>query len=224
MLNLKEEIKEIVEIVALVPESLKVMCFEMLLKDALAKRHAPPKMPAHAPVPPAPEPKVQEAAKIPTEESSAESDSTSVPAPGVQPKVGGGSDITSSDLHMKTKRFMEKVGLTLEHINNVFYKEGGKFELLITDFGATSMAEGQVRIASMQALQHALVNGDFTTTVSAVREECKIRKCYDQNNFASNFKNNAEKFDFGEWSKEVTELRLSEDGKKALAEVIKKLS
>lgn len=223
MVDLKEEIKEIVEIVALVPESLKVMCFEMLLKDALAKRHAPSKAPVHAPAPPAPEPKVPKAV-APMEESDTESDSTSIPAPGVQPKVGGGSDITSSDLHMKTKKFMEKGGLTLEHINNVFYKEGDNFQLLITDFGATNMAEGQIRIASMQALQHALVDGDFRTAVSAVREECKIRKCYDQSNFAANFKKNADTFDFGEWSKEVTELRLSEDGKKALVEVIKKLS
>lgn len=224
MADLKEEIKEIIEIVALVPESLKVMCFEMLLKDALARRHAPPKPPVHPPVPPVPEPNAPKSAAAPTDESGTESDSTSIPAPGVQPKVGGGSDITLPDLHMKTKKFMEKGSLTLEHINNVFYKEGDKFELLITDFGATNMAEGQIRIASMQALKNALVDGEFTTTVSAVREECKIRKCYDQANFTANFKKNAGTFDFGEWSKDIADLRLSEDGKKALAEVIKKLS
>lgn len=224
MADLKEEIKEIIEIVAVVPEPLKVMCFEMLLKDALSKRHAPSGGTVPSPVSPTSEPKVPKGAAAATEEAGTESDSTSVPAPGVQPKVGGGSDITSSDLHMKTKKFMEKGGLTLEYINNVFYKEGGKFELLVTDFGATNMAEGQIRIASIQALQHALVDGDFKTTVSAVREECKIRKCYDQSNFTANFKKSADTFDFGEWSKDLTELRLSEGGKKSLAEVIKKLS
>jgi hypothetical protein len=224
MADLKEEIKEIIEIVALVPESLKVMCFEMLLKDALAKRHSPPKSPVHAPVPPAPEPKTPKGAAVPTAESDTESDSTSIPAPGVQPKVSGGTDITLADLHMKTKKFMEKGSLTLEHINNVFYKEGDKFELLITDLGATNMAEGQIRIASMQALKNALVDGEFTTTVNAVREECKIRKCYDQSNFTANFKKNVGTFDFGEWSKDIVELRLSEDGKKVLAEVVKTLS
>lgn len=224
MADLKEEIKEIIDIVALVPESLKVMCFEMLLKDVLAKRHAPPKSPAHAPSPTAPEPRASKPEPAAVDDLKADADSIVLPTPGAQPKVGGGSDITSSDLHMKTKRFMEKGGLTLEHINNVFYKEGGNFELLITDFGATNMAEGQIRIASIQALQHALASGDFTTTVSAVREECKIRKCYDISNFTANFKKNAETFDFGEWSKDMTELRLSEDGKKALAEVIKNLS
>jgi hypothetical protein len=222
--DLKEDVKEIVEIVALVPESLKVMCFEMLLRDVLAKRHAPPKAPAPPQAPPAPESKAPKAASAPADETPADDDSTSIPAPGVQPKVNGGSDITMTDLHMKTKKFMDKNGLNLEHINNVFYKEGDKIELLITDFGATTMAEGQIRIASMQALQQALVDGEFTTTVEAVREECKVRKCYDAANFTANFKNNAGTFDFGAWLRGVTDLRLSEDGKKALAEVVKTLS
>ena len=223
MADLKEEIKDIVEIVALVPEPLKAMCFEMLLKDALAKRHGSHKSPSPAPVPPAPEPKAAKAAPSPTPADDSTEPATTL-APGVQPKVNGGSDIAMSDLHMKTKKFMEKGGLTLEHINNVFYKEGENFELLVTDLGVTTMADGQIRIASMQALQRALSDGEFTTTVEAVREECKMRKCYDASNFTKNFKNSAEYFDFGEWTKDVTELRLSEEGKKALAEVVKKLS
>lgn len=223
-MSLKEQIKDIVDIVALVPEPLKVMCFEMLLKDALAKRHAPPNAQVLAPVSAALEQKTPKAAAPPADESDTESHSASLPATGVQPQVGGGSDIALSDLHMKTRRFIDKGGLTLEHINNVFYKEGGSYELLITDFGATTMAEGQIRIALMQALQNALVDGDFKTTVDAVRQECKLRKCHDQSNFAANFRNNAETFDFGEWSKEVTELRLSEDGKRTLVDLIKKLS
>jgi hypothetical protein len=222
--DLKEEVKEIVEIIALVPESLKVMCFEMLLKDVLAKRHAPPKAPAPPHALPAPESKVPKAPPASADEATAGADSTSIPAPGVQPKVNGGSDITMADLHMKTKKFMDKGGLTLEHINNVFYKEGDKIELLVTDFGATTMAEGQLRIASMQALQHALVEGEFKTTIQAVREECKVRKCYDAKNFTAIFKRNAGAFDFGEWSEDLTELGLSEDGKKTLAEVVKSLS
>lgn len=41
--SLREEVKEIVEIVALVPDEHKAMCFEMLLKEVLAKQHLPPK-------------------------------------------------------------------------------------------------------------------------------------------------------------------------------------
>ena len=148
MAELKEEIKDIVEIVSLVPESLKAMCFEMLLKDALAKRHGSHNSPSDAPVSPASEPKNEKATSSPTPVGDSTA-SAVAPAPGVQPKVNGGSDITFSDLHMKTKKFMEKCGLTLEHINNAFYKEGEKFELLVTDLGATTMAGGQIRIASI---------------------------------------------------------------------------
>lgn len=218
--SLKEEVKEIVEIVALVPDEHKAMCFEMLLKDALAKRHAPPKLAPHPP-PPAP-PSEAKASKSPAPADDAgDKDDQKAPTAGVQPTVNEGSDIVSADLHMKTRKFMSANSLTLENINNVFYKEGDEFELLITDFGATNMTEGQIRIAQMQALHHALVDGEFTTTVEAVRDECKMRKCYDQSNFTKNFRVNAPTFDFGEWSKDVTELRLSEEGKKSLAEVIK---
>lgn len=199
------------------------MCFEMLLKDALEKRHGSRKSLTHPSAPPAQEPKAEKGASSSTP-SGDSTESAVIPVPGAQPKVNGGSDITMSDLHMKVKRFLDKGGLTLEDINNVFYKEGDKFELLVTDFGATTMSGGQIRIACIQALQRALIDGEFATTVEAVREECKMRKCYDRPNFTTNFKNSAAHFDFGEWTKDVTELRLSEDGKKALAEVIKSLS
>ena len=53
--------------------------------------------------------------------------------------------------------------------------------------------------------------------------ECTQRKCYDQNNFSNNFNNNAPLFDFEKYSKSLTVLRLSEDGRKELSEVIKEL-
>lgn len=218
MTSLKEEVKEIVAIVALVPDEHKAMCFEMLLTDALAKRHSLSKSASHLPAP-----EVKTATNPGPADDGDNTDDQKVPAAGGQPKVNEGSDIVSADLHMKTRKFMSSNSLTLENINNVFYKEGDKFALLITDFGATNMTEGQIRIAQMQALHHALVDGEFTTTVEAVREECKMRKCYDSSNFTKNFRVNAGAFDFGEWSKDVTELRLSEEGKKSLAEVIKAL-
>ena len=224
MTNLEEEIREIVEIVALVPESLKVMCFEMLLKDALAKRHSSLKTPpSSAPAFQEVGPKTQKLATT-ADESGNEKEAAPTPAPGAQPKVNGGSDIVRSDIHVKTKRFMTNNDVTLEHINNVFYKEGESFELLITDFGAKNMADGQMRIAMLQALHQALTDGNFTATVETVREGCKMRKCLDATNFTANFKNNAGLFDFGEWLRGTTNVRLSEEGKKALAEVVKNLS
>ena len=122
---------------------------------------------------------------------------------------------------MKTRKFMEKGEVTLAHLNELFYKKDDVFESLSVDLKVTKMSEAQIRIALLQALHNSLASGDFQTTVEAVREECKARKTYDSTNFTANFKNAADFFDFGTWSREVTELRLSEAGKKELAAVVK---
>jgi hypothetical protein len=217
MSSLKEEVKEIVEIVALVPEAQKAMCFELLLKEALAKRHSPPKPEAQPPA---------HAQKDETPRSSAANlgDTPDLPPSGAQPKVNGGSDFAPSDLHMKTRKFMEKGEVTIAQMNELFYKEGDDFQSLSVDLKVSKMSEAQVRIALLQALHNSLGSGDFETTVEAVREECKARKTYDSANFTAIFKSAADLFDFGTWSKEVTTLRLSEAGKKELAEIVKLVS
>ena len=217
MANFKDEIKEIVEIVALVPESHKAMCFEMLLKEALANRRTPPSSLQALP-----------AAKLKAIEPIAPSadpiESAALSSNGVQPKVNNGSDIAISDLHMKTKKFLEKYEVTLAQLNELYYKNDEVFESLSVDLKVTKMSEGQIRIALLQALQNSLSSGNFQTTVEAVREECKARKTYDSTNFTAHFRNNAEVFDFGAWSSDLTELRLSETGKKELAIAVKLLS
>lgn len=217
MTSLKEEIKEIVDIVALVPEPQKAMCFELLLKEALASRRAPPSPPS---VPPASTRK----SAVPTPAAVASAAPADLPTNGVQPIVAEGADIAMSDLHMKTRKFLEKGEVTLGHLNELFYKEGEGFESLSVDLKVIKMSEAQVRIALLQSLQNSLSSGDFQTTVEAVREECKMRKTYDSANFTANFKSAADLFDFGTWSKDVTDLRLSEAGKKELAVVVKLIS
>jgi hypothetical protein len=224
MADLKEQIREIVEIVALVPESLKTMCFEMLLKDALSHRRSPASPP---PAPPASvAPPVALPAKKGTEPAldSSDADAGGTVRPAVQPKVAEGSDITLADIHMKARKFLEKGEVTLLQLNDLYYKDSGGFESLAIDLGVTKMSEAQTRIALLQALHNALADGDFQTTVEAVRDECKMRKSYDGANFTANIKNNAGYFDFGTWSKDVTALRLSEAGKKELATIIKSLT
>jgi hypothetical protein len=151
-------------------------------------------------------------------------DQPSAPAAGTQPQVNEGSDISMPDLHMKTKKFMEKGEVNVSQINELFYKQGDHFESLSVDLKVSKMSEAQIRIALLQALHNALATGDFETTVENVREECKARKTYDSANFATIFKNHADYFDFGTWSKEVTTLRLSETGKKELAATVKLVS
>ena len=211
MQSLEEEIKEIVETVALVPEAQKAICFEMLLKEALANRRASPSLP--------PAPTLRTTAPSPPAASPVAP--TDLPANGAQPKVNDGADIVSADLHMKTRKFLEKGEVTLDQLNELFYKEGEGFESLSVDLKVSKMSEAQIRIALLQALQNSLGRGDFETAVEAVREECKARKTYDSTNFTANFKNAADLFDFGAWSKDVTALRLSEAGKRELASVVK---
>jgi hypothetical protein len=220
-MDLKDQIKQIVEIIALVPERFQEQCFDLLLKDALASRpttltasarssSSPAAIPSGSPV----------QSQAPAEPGDEEQQALS----GRQPKVNAGSDISLADLHMKTRKFMERHAVTVDELNNLFYKEGDGYQTLYTDLGVTGVSEGQMRIALLQCLHHSLTDGEFVASVEAVREECKMRKCYDLNNFASNFKKNAGLFDFGEWSKEVSELRLSEEGRKTLATVVKTVS
>ena len=219
MAELKQQIKEIVEIVALVPEDFRTMCFEMLLKDAIALNRVAAEASLNLSTSKI-KPKTKDATPLADEQID---EDTSVP-PSVQPKVGEGTDITSADVHMKVRKFLEKSALTVANLNELFYKENEGFESLITDLGVTKMSEAQTRIALLQALHSALASGDFVTTIEDVREECKMRKSYDSPNFTTNFRNNSGLFDFGTWTKDVKELRLSEEGKKSLAAIVKSLS
>jgi hypothetical protein len=75
----------------------------------------------------------------------------------------------------------------------------------------------------LKALVNALSSGEFQANVEEIRSECQIRKCYDTNNWNNNFQNNASLFDFGKYTKDLKTVRLSEDGKKELAELIGEL-
>ena len=118
---------------------------------------------------------------------------------------------------------MEKYSVSLADLNNLLYKEGQQILPLYEDVKTTRMAEAQIRIALLLSLRNALTNGEFEATIDAVRTECRDRKCYDQGNFAANFRNNQSLFDFEKYTKEMAEVRLSENGRKELAQLIKEL-
>ena len=220
MADLKEQIKEIVEIVALVPDEFKTICFEMLLNEAIANGRLVAALSPPSPIAPV----HRSPSKDAISQAEDNIDESSSGDASVRPKVGEGTDIATSDIHMKVRKFLERGGLTTDNLNELFYKEDGGFESLITDLGVTKMSEAQTRISLIQALHNALASGEFVTTVEKVREECKMRKSYDGANFTANFKNNASLFDFGLWTKDTTELKLSELGKKELAVVVTALS
>ena len=124
---------------------------------------------------------------------------------------------------VKARRFLEKHALSIDHLNNLFYKEDGQVLPLYDDLKTTRMSEGQIRIVLLQALQNAVNAGDFTAQVEQVRQECTARKCYDTSNFTAHFRNNESLFDFDTYGRNTKTVKLSENGRKELAQVIKEL-
>jgi hypothetical protein len=202
--KLKDKVLEIAEIATECPENLQAICFELLLRHHLDSISPKPGKPA-----------VQEAAdpKLPAEEKKRT----------VEEWAPSQDDLAETDLHVKVRHFMKKYALSIEELSNLFYKENDEVRPLYEDLKTTRMAEGQIRIALLQALHSAISSGDFEAEVERVRAECKDRKCYDQNNFGQNFTNNAVLFDFDKYAKSIKAFKLSEDGRKELSAVAKEL-
>lgn len=205
--DLKERVLEIVSIVKECPENLQPLCFELLLRDYLEGRQRPPIAPPSpaSPPPPAEQPQAQDS--IAAGETST-----------------GQQDLKAGDLHVKVRKFMERHSITLDHLNQLFYKDGGEIKPLYEDLKTTRMAESQIRAALLHALLSAMRSGEFVADGEAVRAEVQQRKAYDKANFAANFKNNTTLFEGFESYVKANPLRLSEDGRKELAELIKELA
>jgi len=208
MPKLKETVDEFAEIAKSLPDNLQAICFELLLRHHLegGKRLAgEPKspIPETAPAPPGPLAAV----------------STTPPADtGARQE-----DLGSADLHVKARKFLEKHALSVDQLNNLFFKEDGQLKPLYEDLKTTRMSESQLRVTLLLALRSALTSGEFKTEVEAVREECMQRKCYDTGNFSANYNNNKVLFDFDKYTKDTKSVRLSEAGRKELADVIQEL-
>jgi hypothetical protein len=206
--DLKERVLEIVSIVKDCPERLQPLCFELLLRDYLEGRRRP------AAAQTAPTPATQEEQRQPAAQDVIAAGETST----------GQQDLKAGDLHVKARKFMERHSITLDHLNQLFYKEDGDIKPLYEDLKTTRMAESQVRAALLHALLAGMRNGEFIADGEAVRAEVQERKAYDKTNFAKNFKNSANLFEGFETYEKETPLRLSEDGRKELAELIKELA
>ena len=187
------------------PDNLQEKCFELLVAHYLDRR-----------------PLVGEAAPRPSERTPAPE--VEAPPREVPDLPRGQEDIARSDIHLKALKFLGRYSLTVEDVNQVFYKEGDKILPLYEDLKTTKSSECQIRIALMLAFRSALNNGEFVFNGETVRAECQTRKCYDQPNFATHFRRNAELFDgFEKYESSAPQVRLSEEGRKALAGLIKVL-
>ena len=203
--KLKQKIMEFVALAKDCPENLQEKCFELLLADYLQQLR--PKAPSVLGDARQAKPTGDEAKKE-----------------GEDKKTPKQEDIAETDLHVKARQFLKKCGLTVGHINQLFYKEEGKFLPLYDDLKTTKVSESQIRIALLHSLLSGMRTGDFEFDGESVREEAQVRKCYDRPNFAAHFKNSKELFEsFSKYSKTSPTIKLSADGKAKLADVIKDL-
>lgn len=196
--ELKKKIDEYVKIAKSCPENLQEKCFEILLSNYLCSMSA----------------------SVPNKKEMTLKDEKK----DIEQKKQEQGDIRETDLHVKGRKFMESYGVSLNEINQIFYKEGEDLKPLYEDLNTTKVTESQIRIALLHALKNGLKAGEFVFSGEEVRQECEVRKCYDAANFTSIFKKNADLFDkFAGYRKTNPQVRLSTEGKKKLAEFIKEL-
>lgn len=202
--ELESKILEFAELAQKCPERFQEKCFEVLLQQYLSGQTKPSQR--------------QQADQV------ADPDAEQVGDVETDVTSDGQEDIAAGDLHVKARRFLERSGISLEELNQIFYKEGSELLPLYDDLGTTRLAESQTRIALLQALRAGLPSGEFAFDGEEVRAEAQLRKCYDAGNFATNFKNNAALFDgFTKYDRKHPSIRLSERGRGELAQLIREL-
>ena len=197
--DLLAKVREFVAIAKECPQHLQEKCLEVLLADYLSSSRPP----AAATKPPA---------------------ATAHEAPEEEPSAPEQADIQETGLHIKARKFLMKYSVSIGDLNQILYKEGDQFLPLYEDLKTTRAAESQVRVGLLHALVSGLQTGEFQFDGEEVRKECQERKCYDRNNFAANFKNNASLFDgFSRYTARSPVIRLSHDGRQELAALIREL-
>ncbi len=205
--ELKKKILEIGNVIKGLPASVQEKAFEILLSHELAGTSTQ---------------KSKEAELTAKDQSGPENGNGSGAEATIQ--FRGGEDLTQQDLHLKAKKFLEKQSLSLDDLNELFYKEGDTIKPLFEDLKTTKSSESQIRLALLSALRNAIQDGEFEFSGEEVRQQCQFRKTYDATNFKANFRNNKKLFDkFENYDRDKPKIRLSEEGREALAKLIKDL-
>jgi len=203
--SLKEAITEFAEIAKSCPENLQERCFTLLLEDYLSSYD-------------------KKVIKDINKSDGSEGDSEAETNGKGQEDDPSQEDFSDKDLHVKARKFLKDYGLSIEHVNQLFYKEGASVEALYDDLKTTQMAESQIRVALLLALKNAISSGEFEFNGESVRDEVKMRKCYDLSNYSAHYKNNKTLFEaFEKYEKSSPVIKLSKSGKEELAKIIKEL-
>ena len=204
-LELKEEIKNIIEVVQQCPEKFQERCFEILLNQYITDYRG-------------------EKPEIKQQQIVGESKNIDV---GYTEESIQTDEIKQTDFHIKVQKFMSTNGISISDINNLYYKENDKLMPLYETLGSTKMSECQMRIALLTAFENSFSdpNGDMTFNGEVVRQRCQAMKCYDMPNFSTNFKKNSSFIDnFNDKYDKNANYSLSIEGKKELAKIISELA
>lgn len=209
-LELKEEIKDIIEIVQQCPEKFQERCFEILLNQYITDYRG-------------------EKSKIKGESKQHQivvEENKNVDVGYTEESIQT-DEIKQTDFHIKVQRFMGTNGISISDINNLYYKDNDKLMPLYETLGSTKMNECQMRIALLTAFENSFSdsNGDMTFNGEVVRQRCQAMKCYDMPNFSTNFKKNSSFIDnFNDKYDKNANYSLSIEGKKELAKIISELA
>lgn len=196
--NLKNEIENIIEIVNKCPEPLQEKCFEILLNSYLKTNQTieEPSKIVNTPVNQIKDEKITKKENDISEE-----------------------EIKESHFHLVIRRLLTSNSITMKDINNLYYIENEKLKPLYDCLNAQKMSDSQIRIALLTAFENGYSDNVLEFNIQEVRERCKTFKCYDGTNFMAIFKRNKELFDNIE-EKDVTDIKLSNEGRKKMVETL----
>lgn len=198
--ELKQEIQEIIEVAKGCPENLQMTVAEILLSDLLRNRR-----PLEA----------AKGGRDATEKDNAKPSLVDSSAPNVADQTSMKQGGTEFRLPLRLKAFLKKYGIGQERLDAIFHMEDGQVAP-IWSVTATKIAEGQIQIALLTALENAIKTGEFAFAMCDVHAACKEHKV-EETNWSNNFKNNSKLF--GSLDKDGP-ISLSEDGMKRLATLI----
>ena len=115
------------------------------------------------------------------------------------------------------RALLQQYDISEDLIPKMFVVEGGDIQSAYK-LKTTKMAEAQIQLALLTALESALKpGGKFEFAMETVRQRCRDHAVYDQPNFKTIFKNNSRLF---KSLKDEDHVELSVDGKAELAETV----
>jgi hypothetical protein len=197
--QLKEEIKQIVEIASSVPDNFKDKCFELLLADLIRTTSKSPE------------------GKPLDDEKRKEHE----PESGKQPVVEG---VTAIPIKTQLRVFMRKTNVTKDELDKVLLFDGQEVHF-VREPHNVPVATGQIEWALLLGLKNAIENDSLSTDPEAVRSVCQEKGFYDKANFAANFKrsNNAIYFK-GVLESQGEAQPLTGEGQDVLGKLVKRLA